>query len=278
MPMFMDVHNGIGDATAEDVAKAHLRDLEVQEKYGVRYLTYWLNDPEGKVFCLVDAPTSEAAVACHKEAHGLIPHNIVEVNPPSVDQLMGAWQKSVPNRATVDGPGTPPDSGIRTIMFTDLEASTELSSRLGDAAAMEVLRDHDDIVRRSLDGNGGREVKHTGDGLMAAFHSVSNAVRCTIEIQERMAENVSRKPDRSANVRIGLNVGEPVTERDDFFGAAVNLAARICGHARPAQILVSRAIRDLSLGKNFPFRDQGMVELKGFPEPVRLYEVAWAGT
>ena len=68
MPMFMDVHGELGDATPEDVAANHNRDLEVQHKYGVRYLTYWLNDSDGRVFCLVEAPSVEAAVACHEEA------------------------------------------------------------------------------------------------------------------------------------------------------------------------------------------------------------------
>ena len=72
--MFMDVHDDLGDATPEDVASDHARDLQVQEKYGVHYLTYWLNDSEGRLLCLVEAPSIEAAVACHEEAHGLIPH------------------------------------------------------------------------------------------------------------------------------------------------------------------------------------------------------------
>ena len=69
----------LGDATVDDVADAHQRDLLVQDKYGVRYMSYWFNDPEGKAFCLVEAPTSDAAKACHKEAHGLMPHDIIEV-------------------------------------------------------------------------------------------------------------------------------------------------------------------------------------------------------
>ena len=79
MPMFMDVHPGLGDATPEDVAAAHARDIALQDEYGVRWLSYWFNDPEGKAFCLVDAPTAEAAKACHKAAHGLMPHDIIAV-------------------------------------------------------------------------------------------------------------------------------------------------------------------------------------------------------
>lgn len=275
MPMFMDVHDDLGDATPEDIAADHARDLEVQGKYGVHYLTYWLNDSQGRVFCLVEAPSIEAAVACHGEAHGLLPGNVIEVMPRSVGQFMGDWQASVPSRATVSGPGSAPDSGVRAIMFTDLESSTDVSSRLGDSAAMAVIRTHNRIVREALADHDGREVKHTGDGLMASFLSVSRAVECTIAIQLETAQVEGEDPNRSARVRVGLSAGEPVTENDDLFGATVNLAARICGQAAPSQILVSNTVRDLAIGKSFSFNDQGAVSLKGFSEPVHLYEVSW---
>ena len=111
---------------------------------------------------------------------------------------------------------------------------------------------------------------------MASFLSVSQAIECTMAIQRRAAEVEAERPDRAPRVRIGLSAGEPVTEQSDLFGATVNLAARICGHADARQILVSRTVRDHSLGKNYPFSDRGAIALKGFPEPVRLFEVAWA--
>ena len=79
MPLFMDVHNKVEGLTAEAVAGAHERDLEVQEKYGVDYQRYWFDEASGKVFCLVEAPDAEAAVAVHREAHGLVADEIVPV-------------------------------------------------------------------------------------------------------------------------------------------------------------------------------------------------------
>jgi len=79
MPLFMDEHNAVDGLTAEAVAGAHKRDLEVQEKHGVRYMNYWFNEKAGKVYCLVDAPNPEAAHAVHKEAHGLVADEIIEV-------------------------------------------------------------------------------------------------------------------------------------------------------------------------------------------------------
>ena len=83
MPLFMDVHNKVDGLTADAVAGAHQRDLEVQEKHGVNYLKYWFDEGSGKVFCLVEAPDADAAVAVHREAHGLVADDIPEVQEGS---------------------------------------------------------------------------------------------------------------------------------------------------------------------------------------------------
>lgn len=267
MPMFMDVHPGIGDATAEDVAAAHRRDLEVQSKYGVRYLTYWLNDPTGKTYCLVEAPDAESVTACHKEAHGLMPTNIIEVDAPSIDLFLGEWATDS-DRAMIGGRVPQPDSGLRVIMFTDVEGSTDISTRMGDDAARQAVRAHDSIVRDSLAATAGREVKHTGDGILASFTSVTGAVEAALSVQEQ-----SEDEDGLA-IKIGMSAGEPVEESADLYGAAVNLAARICAHACGGQTLVAGTIHDLAIGKPLEFRDQGVMALKGFADPVRVYEIA----
>lgn len=79
MPLFMDVHNKVDGLTAEAVAGAHQRDLEVERKHGVRYLRYWFDESSGKVFCLVEAPDAAAAEAVHREAHGLVADHITQV-------------------------------------------------------------------------------------------------------------------------------------------------------------------------------------------------------
>ena len=83
MPLFMDTHGHIEGLTAEAVAQAHEADLKAQEKYGVKYLRYWFDDKAGKVFCLVEAPNKEAAIAVHREAHGLVADEIIEVKEGS---------------------------------------------------------------------------------------------------------------------------------------------------------------------------------------------------
>ncbi len=270
MPIFMDVHNDLGDVTEQDIKGAHQRDLEIQDEYGVHFLTYWFNSPDGTAFCLVDAPSKEAAIAVHKQSHGLVPHNMVEVEKPTVSLFMGDWEKNVPDIAR--GADSELDSGLRAIMFTDLVGSTEVSSREGDGKALELLAHHDRIVREALSTYGGREVKHTGDGIFASFNYVSRAVECAQEIQ-RAFGGPANGESAVGRVRIGISAGEPVSQHEDLFGAAVNLASRICAHAEPGQILVSSAVRELSVGKLIQFQDRGPIALKGFDDPVRLFEV-----
>src|SRR5207247_10643616 len=89
MPLYMDIHNLPEGTTVDDVAKAHVADLEAQEKYGVQYLKYWVNESCGKGFCLVDGPNPEGAHRCHHEAHGLVAEEIIEVQPELADEFLG---------------------------------------------------------------------------------------------------------------------------------------------------------------------------------------------
>lgn len=275
MPIFMDVHKDLGDVTEEDIKAAHQRDLAIQDEYGVQFLTFWFNSPGEDAFCLVDAPSMEAVTAVHKHSHGLVPHNVIEVEKPTVTRFMGDWEKNVPDMAQNEKAEA--DSGLRAIMFTDLVGSTQISSREGDARVLEVLSRHDQIVRDSLSTYGGREVKHTGDGILSSFSYVSKAVESAIKIQRDFGEPIEPETD-DGRVRIGISAGEPVDQDRDLFGAVVNLASRICGYASPGQILVSSVVRELSVGKATSFQDQGRIELKGFDDPIRLYGIPLAQT
>jgi class 3 adenylate cyclase len=190
----------------------------------------------------------------------------VEAVLTAIDDFLGDDEKATPAAAL---------AGLVTILFTDMEGSTTLTQRLGDAKAQEVLRAHNSIVRDALKACGGSEIKHTGDGIMASFPSASRALECAIAVQRAVAARVEEHPDMPLRVRIGLNAGEPVAEDQDLFGTAVQLAARICARAEPGQILVPTVVRELAAGKGFLLADLGEIALRGFEEPVRLYEVRW---
>ena len=277
MPLYMDIHE-VHEATPEDIAEAHNADVETQKRYGVEYVKYWFNENRGKVFCLVHAPNSDAANRVHGEAHGLVAEKIIEVEPELVEAFLGDGRVNPAGAVVVPGGADDDrDPGIRTVLFTDIVGSTTLTQALGDEAAMAFIRVHDGIVRDALDALGGREVKHTGDGIMASFASAAAAVRCATRIQRELAQYRQDNAAHPIKVRIGAAAGEPVEHRNDLFGSTVQLAARLCSHAEPEQILVSSVIADLCLGKGLLFQDLGEVTLKGFERPVRAHVVDWPG-
>jgi class 3 adenylate cyclase len=173
------------------------------------------------------------------------------------------------------GAEAPAASGVCTILFTDVEGSTALTERLGDAKAREVLRNHERIVREALRVHGGVEVKAMGDGFMASFSSATRALECAIAMQRAFAAHDDEHPETPIRVRIGLNAGEPIAEDEDLFGTAVIVAARIAALAQGGEILASDVVRQLVAGKGFLFADRGEVALRGYEDPVRLYEARW---
>ncbi len=273
MPMYMDIHE-IPGATAEAVAKAHSADMATQQKYGVEYHKYWFNESCGKIFCLCSAPNPEAAALVHREAHGLLAAKIIEVAPEIAEGFLGGCEVNSAGAALVPaGAENNRDPGIRTIMFTDIVGSTALTQRLGDDAAMDFLRVHDAIVRDALGALGGREVKHTGDGIMACFASAVAAARCATRIQFALAKREQESSEFPIQVRIGAAAGEPVENHLDLFGVTVQLAARLCSHAQPKQSLVSNVVAELCIGKGLVFKDLGKVSLKDFDHPIRVHAI-----
>ncbi|MFC1880396.1 nickel-binding protein [Thermodesulfobacteriota bacterium] len=276
MPIYMDRHEMEG-ATAKAVADAHQKDLKLQEKYGIKLMTYWFDESRGSAFCLIDAPAKEKVRQLHEEAHGSIPHKIVEVNPETVEAFLGRIEDPGPTAAGAQAPSgeTQVDSAFRTIMFTDMKDSTAITTRLGDSEAIELFRTHNALTRDVLKQYHGREIQHTGDGFMVSFTAASQGVECAIAIQKALSTHNQKRPEASINVRIGICAGEPVEEDQRLFGSTVQLTSRICDTAEPDQILVAPVIRDLCLGKPFTFADKGEHALKGFDQPLRMYEVSW---
>jgi class 3 adenylate cyclase len=276
MPLYMDIHRATG-VTADDVAKAHGLDMAVQHKHGVHCVKYWFNESCGKIFCLIDAPNAEAADAVHRDAHGLLAEKIIEVDPDMAEGLLGPGEVNSDGAVMMPNPHDGRDPGIRSVLFTDIVGSTELTQRLGDEAAMEMVNHHDAIVRDALAALGGREVKHTGDGIMASFVSAVAAVRCASRIQDALARHSEEDRHAPILVRIGAAAGEPVEQRHDLFGSTVQLAARLCAYAKPSQILVSNVVAELCIGKGLLFEDLGEAQLKGFDHPVHFHAVRISG-
>ena len=273
MPVYMDRHYVEG-ATRHAVADAHQKDLALQDKYNVKFLTYWFDEMRCTAFCLIEAPNRDTIARAHDDAHGLVPNEIIEVDPAVVDAFLGRI-KDPPATSPEKSEGTRVDPGFRAIMFTDLKDSTRMTTLYGDAKALHLLHVHNALTRNSLNAHRGREIKHTGDGIMASFASVPDAVECAIAIQKAFAAYNQEHAEAPLYLRIGMSAGEPIEEHGDLFGKAVQLAARLCAHAEPAQILIDQVVLDQWSGKQLPFSDLGEVTPKGFAYAVRVYEVQW---
>jgi len=273
MPVYMDRHYVEG-ATRHAVADAHQKDLALQEKYDVKFMTYWFDETRCTAFCLIEAPNRETIERAHNEAHGLIPNEVLEVDPAVVEAFLGRI-KDPPSVATAKTDGASVDAGFRAIMFTDLKDSTRMTMLYGDAKALHLVHVHNALIRNCLNTCRGREIKHTGDGLMASFESVSDAVECSIGVQKAFAAYNQEHREAPLYLRIGLSAGEPIEEHGDLFGKSVQLAARLCAHAEPGRILIDQIALDHWAGKKLPLSDLGEVTPKGFDHAVRVYEVEW---
>jgi class 3 adenylate cyclase len=266
----MDIHSIDPDTPWEDIAKAHLADVAIQDNHDVDYKKYWFNRDCGKLFCLVEAPNAEAANCVHEHAHGLVAEKLIEVDPDLIDSFMGNGGVNEGGSALVPDAidQTQRDSGVRTVLFTDIVNSTEMTSRFGDRATIAMLSVHDGIVRQALRANGGREVKHTGDGIMAAFFCSASAVRFACQVQQALNAHNAPGPEFPVMVRIGISAGEPVEQGNDLFGSTVQLAARLCAQADPGQVLVSSMVAELCNDDGLKFGETREVQLKGFERQV----------
>lgn len=165
-------------------------------------------------------------------------------------------------------------SGTATVMFTDVESSTDITTRLGDDAAASLMAAHNTVVLDQVAAYGGHDVRSTGDGFLVIFDSARAGVACALAIQRELAER-----EHPIRVRIGLNAGEVLQGGDELFGAAINLAARVMDRADGGEILVTDTVRQLvGTLPEASFRDRGRVALKGFAERQRLHEVRAAET
>jgi class 3 adenylate cyclase len=269
MPIFMDRHDMPG-ATAEEIADAHRRDVDIQDRHGVKYMAYWFDEQRHATFCLVHAPDAATAERVHREAHGEIANAIIPVELAAVEAFLGRIGE--PHAAAGAAPAV--DAGLRAVMFTDIVGSIEMTARLGDAAALELVRAHDALVRRGLARYGGREVKHTGDGIMASLANIPNAVRAAADIQRGFAA-FNADASESLSVRIGIHAGEPVEDHCDLFGATVQLASRLCSEAEANGIIVSGFVRELCDEDSSRFVALGERWLKGFPDKTPVFRFEW---
>jgi class 3 adenylate cyclase len=163
-------------------------------------------------------------------------------------------------------PRPEPDRVLATVLFTDIVGSTQRAAELGDQRWRSLLAAHDDAVRREMDRHRGREIKNTGDGVLALFDGPARAIRAAEAFRGAV------RP-LGLEVRSGLHTGEVELVDDDVRGIAVHIGARVSALAGPGEILVSSTVKDLVIGSGIPFEERGTHVLKGVPGDWRLYAV-----
>jgi class 3 adenylate cyclase len=168
--------------------------------------------------------------------------------------------------------------GTVTIVFSDIESSTELATRLGDTVWITVLNAHNNVIRRNLKKWGGTEVKNQGDGFMLTFPSARRALCCMAEVQQGLARHAEEHPSEAVRIRVGAHTGEVIVEEGDIFGKHVIIAARIANLAVGGEILISSLVWDIvSARGDLEFGESRSVTLKGIEGSWTVYPMVWEG-
>ena len=203
------------------------------------------------------------------QMHGSIP----AANEDIVGLELTTSLEVVAEAVSTDRPslGVPTASdGTVTVMFTDIQASTELAERLGDEAWAELLGWHRAAMEHAASRHRGRIVKGLGDGFMVAFPSASDGLRCGSEIQAAVEQGWRGEP---ISLRVGLHSGDAVSRADDFYGHAVTVAARLAAIAQGGEILATKLVSELAQRGSFRFGAPRFAALKGIEEPVEIVEL-----
>jgi adenylate cyclase len=193
----------------------------------------------------------------------------------SIDRVADAVEEHLPDVRALRG-----DGDTVTIVFSDIESSTEMALRLGDTAWFELLGVHNDLIRRHLKAYGGTEIKAQGDGFMLTFPSTRRALQFCIDVQRELAERELEGAEKAIRVRIGLHTGEAIVdETGDLFGRHIIIAARVANLANGTEILCTSVVREIAASRgDLKFGELREVSLKGIEGLTVVCEVLWKET
>lgn len=245
MPIYMDRHDVSEAVTAEIVAQIHQEDLKIQHKYGCRGLTYWFDDTRKTAFCLVEAPNEDAIVRMHKNAHGEVPHQIIEVDAAIVESFLGRIED--PEKAQNTDLNIINDPAFRIIMVVTIEHHS-FPDTDPFSSILKVQQVYKQIIEtlKSFDGN---IVQQNENGFLISFQSVSKAVLCALKIQENYKSFRTQYQINFTELNIGLHAGVPVTEKKSIFEDTIKLAERM-SFVSTAEIVVSSEVQQLYESEN----------------------------
>ena len=240
MPLFMDFHK-IENITLDAVRMAHSADEAIQDRYGVKYLQFWVNEAAGSVFCLVEGPDAATCELVHQLAHGNLPCALTEVETGFYEKLMGKHHK-LDNGYVQHADGSD-DLGYRNILIASVYGIIKAS---GSADFSQLKRPHwaRKLIFENVTAFKGRELKwETDDSLIGVFDDTTQAVKCALKIQQELIHFEQKRPE--IIFKIGISAAQPVTEKGDFFNEAIKLAHRLSMTVQDNQVLISSLVRNL---------------------------------
>jgi AraC-like DNA-binding protein len=261
----MDVHI-IPGVKAKDVAEAHQKDVALQNEFSCKCMTYWVDENRENVFCLIEAPEKHIVEEMHRQAHGLIPHKIIEVSSVLVESFLGRVQDPDNAETTKDGLKVFHEPSMRFLLVTKITDPVLLRYKFGSEKANDLLSKQDLIIRENLASYSGREASYQANNFVASFSSATKAVACALSILKDMAEaNMS-----DTGFCVAVNAGEPVTESDKLFGDTILLAKRMCSVAKENQMAITSNVREL-VSQDY-FKDNGTSVLNLSPVDETLLD------
>jgi len=270
MPIYMDRHDVPG-ITAKAVAESHQKDLEIQEDFGIAIMTYWVDEERENAFCLLKAPKMQAVRDMHSMAHGMIPHEIIEVNSNVVEAFLGRIHdpdSDTENRKTEHSIFN--DPAFRSILVVDLKDRAHIDIKYGTTIGNKLIKNFNDLLRQSIHDYGGLMVENH-DEVLASFTSVTNAVECAIIIRESILIQNTCTDLPEIEVKIGLSAGVPVTDNNKFFGDAIKIAKRLSSISESGKIHTTTIIKELYKGaKSQEFNGSGQIRVVNPTEELFL--------
>ncbi|HRN54904.1 MAG TPA: DUF4242 domain-containing protein [Agriterribacter sp.] len=256
MPLYMDFHH-IENVTIEDVKRAHIADVAIQDKYGVRYHQFWVNQEAGAVFCLIEGPDPQTCEKVHQAAHGNIACALTEVEPGFYEMMMGSGH-TVNSHGLVQKKNGTPDTGYRTILVVSLYGITKATAS-SDLFMLLTPNWARKIVREQMEGFWGRHLAwDTDDSLIAVFDDATDAVHCALGIKKSLEQFENKQPE--IIFKMGLSASQPVTKAGDFFREAIQLGHRLSLTAPDNQILVCDLVKKIC-GNEDVFSDDAIKSL-----------------
>jgi len=241
----MDRHDVSDVVTAEIVAHIHQEDLKIQDQFGCRGLTYWFDEKRKTAFCLIEAPNKKSIQEMHNQAHGEVPHQLIEVDAQIVESFLGRIEDPVKAQNTTLNIIN--DPAFRTIMVVTIQ--NETLQKRADNTSDSSIYDFILSISKTVSDYEGSVVNHIDDRILASFKSVTQACLCAKSVQSRYGNSGSINENVTISVKIGLNAGVPVTEKESIFQDTIKLAERM-NYISHAEIVVSSEVRDLYKSEN----------------------------